>query len=236
MRSSERHQLKEDQFAAATSQTFTWAAEHRNILTYGVLAIVVIAALLVGGFYYQQNREQQASILLGDALRIYSAPVVPAGTTIPPGEIGFFSAEERAKQASGKFLEVTDNYGRTDSGAMAKYFLGLCSQDMGDNAKAEEYLKSVAGSRRSDIGALAKNALASLYHETGRDQQAIDAYKSLIDKPTNTVPKAQAQMALAELYSAKDPAQARKLYEEIVKENADNPIGNIANARMSQLK
>jgi tetratricopeptide (TPR) repeat protein len=236
LRSSERHQLKQDQFAAATMDKLSWAVENRKSLLITIGALALLAILLIGGFYYQQRREQQASVLLGSALQLYSAPIRPAGSPEIPGQTSFTSVSDRAKAASNKLIEVSDKYGRTDAGTMANYFLGLAAQEMNDNRKAEEYLKKVAGSGNKDLAALAKNALASLYHDTTRDQQAIDLYKQLIDKPTNTVPKSSSQMALADIYSAKDPAQARKILEEVQKENADNMIGNIAQGKLASLK
>jgi tetratricopeptide (TPR) repeat protein len=236
LRSSERHQLKENEFATATQEFLSSASEHRNGIVYGGGALIVVLLLIVGGFYYTQSREQKASVLFGQALQVYNAPIVPAGTPIPAGMTVFNNAEDRAKAASNKLIEVSDKYGRTDSGVMAKYFLGLCAEDMKDNTKAEQYLKDVSENGNKEVAALAKSALASLYHDTGRDQQAIDIYKQLIEKPTNTVPKASAQLALAEIYAGKDKTQAKILYEQIEKENAASPIGGIANERMAALK
>jgi len=71
-------------------------------------------------------------------------------------------------------------------------------------------LKKVAGGWDSDLGALAKFALAQLYHDTGRDPQAIDLYKKLSDKPTATVPAGLAQLQLADLYQLEGKADDAK--------------------------
>jgi tetratricopeptide (TPR) repeat protein len=132
---------------------------------------------------------------------------------------------------------VAQKYPRTDAGTLAKYFLGLSAEEMKDNGKAEQYLKEVGASGNKDTAALAKSALASLYHDTGRDQDAINVYKELIDKPTNTISKATAQLSLAEIYESKDPAQAKKVYEDIVKnkDNSEQVIG-VANTKLGGLK
>jgi tetratricopeptide (TPR) repeat protein len=236
LRSSERHQLKQDQFATATMEKLSWAVDHRNPLLILGAVLVVIAVLVIGGFYFQKSREQKASSMLGAALKVYSAPIRPAGVPETPGEPSFLSAAERARAATDKFVEVSQKYGSTDSGAMATYFLGLVSEELNDNAKAEEYFKKAADSGNRDLAALAKSALASLYHETNRDQLAVDTYKQLIEKPTNSVPKSSAQLALAEIYTANDPLQARKLYEEVQKDNSDNQIGSLAQAKLQELK
>ena len=237
MRSSERHQLKQDQFAAKTQETIDWASAHQNSLTYFTIIVVILAAIGIGGFYYQQNREQAASALLSQGLDQFNAPLVPAGTPPVAGEPMFTSASDRAKAASNVFIEISQKYPHTDAGTLAKYFLGLASQDMNDNAKAEQYLKDVAGSGNKDTAALAKQALAGLYHSQGRDQDAIALYNELINKPTNTVSKATAQMDLAQLYEVKDPAQAKKIYADIAKDkdNSEQVI-SIANTKMAALK
>ena len=236
MRSSERHQLKENQFATATQETLSWASDNRNTLLYTGGAVVVLLLVLIGGFYYQQDREQKASAMLGEGLKLYSSQIVAPGTAVPPGITTFNNATDRAKAASNKFLETADHYAHTDSATMANYFLGLCAQDMGDNTKAEEYLKKVSDSGNKDIAGLAKTALANFYHNTGRDPQAIQAFKELIEKPTNTTPKVQSQLSLADIYATTDPTQARRLYEEIAKDNADTPVANLVNSRIAALK
>jgi tetratricopeptide (TPR) repeat protein len=236
LRSSERHQLKQDQFAVATQETLDWASEHRQLIVYGTIIVVALVVILAGGFYYLQGREQKASILLGDALETYSAPLRPAGTPETPGTISFTSSADRDKAAAPKFVAVSEKYSHTDAGSMAQYFLGLISEDQGDNSKAEGYLKEVADKGNTDTAALAKMALADLYHNTNRDQDAINIYKELVNKPTNTVTKTTAQVHLAELYETKDRAQARLIYEEILKENATDQVATgLANTRLQTL-
>lgn len=237
MRSAERHQLKQDQFAAKTQETLDWAAEHQNALTYWGIGLIVVIAIVAGAFYYQQHREQAASVLLSAGIDQYQAPIRPANTPATPGEPSFTSASDRAKAASTKFLEVSQKYTHTDAGTLAKYFLGLCSQDMGDDTKAEEYFKDVAGSGNKDTAALSKAALAGLYRDEGRQQDAVKIYLELIEKPTNTVPKAIAQMDLADMYETKDPAEAKKIYADIAKDKKNGEdVVNAANSRLAELK
>jgi hypothetical protein len=50
----------------------------------------------------------------------------------------------------------------------------------------------------------------------------------LIDHPTLSVPKTTAQLGLADLYQATQPTEASKLYEQIAKDDAKGPAGQIA--------
>jgi hypothetical protein len=95
LRSSERRQLKQDQFAAKTQETLDWASMHQGALAYGSIILVIVAALGIGGFYYQQSREQSASALLSQGLDKFNAPLVAPGTAPIPGETTYTSATDR---------------------------------------------------------------------------------------------------------------------------------------------
>jgi predicted negative regulator of RcsB-dependent stress response len=115
--------------------------------------------------------------------------------------------------------------------------LGTTAIELGDKATAERELKEVASSRNSDLSALAKLAMASLYGNTNRTKEAIDLYKQLIDKPTNTVSKVMAQMQMGSLYeSSQQPLEAKRIYEQIVKENPKSEAESLAQARLQNLK
>ncbi len=236
MRAQTRHQLKQDRFAEATGETVQWAVEHQKKLIIAGVIVAAIAAAALGSWYYQQNQDAAASADLGKAMSTYTAPLRPAGMPADPTLVSFASSAERAKTAHDQFQAVVDKYRHTHSADMARYFLGLTDVDLGDNAAAERDLKQVADSGSRDIASLAKMALASVYHDTNRDPQAIELYKLLIARPTQAVSKAQAQLELASLYQAKDPGEARKLYEQVSKDNPNTPAAQIANMRMQEIK
>ena len=164
-----RHQLKEDRFATAVQEQAAWAVEHRNklIVAGGVVAVLVLAAL--GAFFYNQSRNDKASVALSGALRIYNAPLRPAGAPQQPGQISFTSAAERAQAAQKEFRKVVQDYPYTRSADFARYWVGVTAMDMGDSKTAEDQLKELTGSRRDDLSALAKLALASVYRSSGKE-------------------------------------------------------------------
>ena len=101
----------------------------------------------------------------------------------------------------------------------------------------EKDLKDVADSRYQEIASLAKLALASIYHDTNRDPQAIEIYKQLADHPTVSVGKSTAQFLLASLYEEDNqPDQARKLYQQMQKENPSSQAAQMASQRLQALK
>lgn len=237
MRSYTRHQLKQDAFAASTAETISWAVENRSkLVTLGVIAVVVLA-LIGGGWAYILYRDQQAGAELAQAIEKYSYPVRPAGMPASPDVPSFGSSQERDKVTNAEFTRIADKYRFTQSAETARYFAGVTARDLGDNATAEKDLQEVAGSRYHEIASLAKLALASVYHETNRNLQAIDIYKQLIDHPTASVGKTTGQLAMASLYQAMGQVdEAKHIYEQMQKESPNTGIAQIAGERLQELK
>ena len=115
--------------------------------------------------------------------------------------------------------------------------MGLTAIDLGDNTTAENTLKEVSSTRNTDLAALAKMALASVYRNTNRVPQAIDLYKQIIDKPTQAVGKTMAQMELASTCeSANQPLEAKRIYEQIQKDGPATQGAQLAQAKLRELK
>jgi len=237
VRSYTRHQLKEDRFRASTAETIGWAVEHQSKLTAAGIAVAVIAALLIGGWAYIQYRDRQAQSELAAAIEKYNEPVRPAGTPDDPSVPSFSSADERSKVTNAEFTRIADKYSLTQSGNVARYFAGVTFHELGNNAGAEKDLKQVADGRYKEIASLAKLALASIYHDSNRDPQAIALYKELADHPTDSVGKGAAQFQLAALYTdSGQPDQARALYQQMLKESPASPVAQLATQKLQAMK
>ncbi len=232
MRSSTRHQLKQDQFTAGAKETYSWVVEHRQKLVYTAVVLAVVVAVVLGVWAYYQQQNEGAGVALGHAIQVYQAPIT-GGQPAAPETTAFASVQDRAKAARAEFAKVADNYPHTRSAELARYFMGLADKDAGNTAAAEQELKQAASSRDKDLAALAKFALASVEHNAGRDDQAIALYKDLVEHPANTVGKPTAQLALAALLEAKQPNDARALYQQVQKDNPQSPAAEIAANRLA---
>lgn len=241
MRAETRHQLKQDRFSKVTMEaaekTLDWSVENRQTVIIASIVLAVIVAAGFGGWYYLQQQDVKASAEFSAAVRTLDTPVRPANMPPQPDQPSFASAKERAAAAHKQFQEIEDKYPFTHAADFAHYFLGLTSADMGDNAAAERELQKVASYHNADISSLAKFALASVYRNTNRYKQAIDLYNQLVAKPTTTVPKATAQIELAASYqSANLPLEAKRIYEQIQKENPTSQVAQLATQKLQQLK
>jgi predicted negative regulator of RcsB-dependent stress response len=241
VRSETRHSLKEDRFRVSTIEAAEsaahWTAEHKSKLVVGG---VVAAVLLLGGFggwSYMNSQDAKASLELGQATRTMEASVRPANVPPQPDVPSFSSGQERATAVKKQLQAIIDKYPRTHSADVATYLMGTVSTELGDNASAERYLNQASSKGDAGLSSLAKLALASVYHKDGKDPQAVALYNELIAKPTNTVGKAAAQFGLAELYLDKQqPADAKRIYEQIQKENTGDEPAQLASQKLAELK
>lgn len=241
MRAETRHQLKQDRFSKVTLEAAEnaahWTVEHQSKLIAAAVAVVVVAAVAFGGWYYVNTQDEKASAELSTAVRTFETPVRPAGVPAQPGYDSFASPQERATAARKQFQGIVDRYPRTHTADMARYFVGLASSQLNDNAAAERSLQEAASSSNADLAALGKFALASVYRAENKDTQAVDLYKQLIDKPTIVVSKAMAQLELAAFYEAqKKPDEAKRIYDQVAKENPATEAASLAQRRATALK
>jgi len=241
VRAETRHQLKQDRFTQATigvaEATAHWTVEHKSKLIAGGAAVAILIAIVAGGWYYLSQQDAKASVELGAATRILSTQLRPAGTPAQPEFPTYESAKERATDARRHFQAIVDQYPHTRSADIARYFLGLTSATLGDNASAERELQSVAALHNEDLASLAKMALASVYRDAGRNKDAIALYQQLINKPTVAVGKTAAELELASTYLAEQqPAEAKRIYEQVQKENPATEASQLAAQKLQDLK
>jgi TolA-binding protein len=241
VRAETRHQLKQDRFSRATigaaEATVHWSVEHKSKLIIGSLTAAVVLAAVLGGWYYLNQQDMKASEVLSQAVRTMDTPLRPEGAPPEPDFPSFASAKDRATEAHKQFQTIVDKYPHTRTSEFARYFLGITSSRLGDNAAAERDLKEVASSRNDDLSSLAKLGLAAVYSDTNRIKQAIEIYNQLIAKPTRSVGKVAAQLQLADAYqSNQQPAEAKRIYEQIQKENPATEAAQLATQKLKELK
>jgi predicted negative regulator of RcsB-dependent stress response len=241
VRAETRHQLKEDRFNQVTLELWArarvWANSNRSTLMIGLVVLVIIVCGAFGGWYYLDQQDQAASMTLNQAVRTMNTQIRPAGMPAQPDYPSFGSIQERATASNKQLQEVISKYPHTRSAEFAHYLVGTTAMTLGNNSQAESELKSVAGSSNDELAALGKFALASLYRSENRGKDAIALYQELINKPTTSVGKATAQLELAATYQeTNQPLDAKKTYQQVEKDNPSKPAGQMAMAKLQELK
>jgi predicted negative regulator of RcsB-dependent stress response len=226
-----RRQLKEDKFASTAGEAVHWASDHRRNLVFGIIAIVIVAAAVAGYYFWNNSQTDQANVLIGRAEKTFMAQIRAPGIPATPGETSFASITERGKQAEKEFKAIADQFSHTKPGKLARYMEAVAALQAGETNVGEKQLQAAIDSGDKDVASMAKLKLASLYVSSNKTGDAAKIYKDLSDHPTGTVPKAQAQLAMAEMYEATDPKQASMIYQQIEKENPNSPEAQIAKSK-----
>lgn len=241
MRAETRHQLKQDAFSRVTmgaaEKTADWTVEHRTTIITSLVVLILVIGAVLGGWFYLSSQDEKASLDLTQAIRTMDTPLRAPGAPEQPDFPTFTSAKERAQAAQKQFQQIADKFPHTRTADMAHYFLGVTSVTLGDNATAERDFKDVISHGNRQVASLAKEALAGLYGDTNRAKEAIPLYQDLINKPTESVSKVTAQLQLAELYqNSNQPLDAKRLYEQIKKDNPASDAAQIATQKLAELK
>ena len=229
-----RHELKEqlqhDHFTDTVSEVVSYASEHRQELIRWVSIAVAILVIAGGAFWYATYRNSVREQDLNSAFAVADRPVGPAA----PGVNTFATQDAKDQAVTKAFSEVIAKDGGSKQGLIAEYYLGTLKAKKGDTKGAETNLSHVADSS-SEVAPLAKIALAELYSGDNKLPQAQSLLQSLINKPTDLVSKAQAQILLARLDEATNPQRAKQLLQSVTKENKDPVVGRVVQQVSSQL-
>ena len=227
-----RQALKKDKFAQAAASSASWIGEHKSGVLRWVIAAGVVLVLVVGALVFWFMRSSAANAALGAALDVYTSPLAPPGA--PPEQGVYTAAADRAKEANREFVAVAQNFGWLPEGSKAHYFAGVTYVELGQNGNAETELTAASKCWDRNLSNLAKLALAGLYHQTSRDNEAIDLYNQIVAKPSVTVSASVAELDLADLYASEGKEdQARALWAKIRDADKDGAAGQIAAGKLT---
>ncbi|MBI3895823.1 MAG: tetratricopeptide repeat protein [Acidobacteria bacterium] len=222
-----RKELKTDTLATRLASVTEIFLSNRKKLAVGGAVILLLLAGGWGGSLYLQSREAEASEAFGQALSTYHGLVSPT----PPPNLNlpsFATEKEKYEEAQKQFLTVAERFSRFSQGRWARYYAALCQRDLGNLSGAEQELSPLAKASDPELAAQAKMALAGIYQQDNRKEEAEKLYQELLQgRPTATVPKATVQMALADLYQETDPSRALEIYQQMAKEYSGTTIGDV---------
>ena len=86
MKSTERHKLKENEFARSVGHARERLTSHRRELMAAIGALVLVVAALAGFAIWRASRDARANGSLAAALAIAEAPIVPPAAPAPGSE------------------------------------------------------------------------------------------------------------------------------------------------------
>jgi len=228
-------ELKRDRFVETVVQAEEYAFSHARNIWIAAGVLVVVFAAVFGWRFWSAQQAQKASVAFDGAMQNYVARIRTPGEPEEPGEVTFVVEKLKYQEARKKFDQVAKDYSLTQQGTMARYYSALCSIHLNETDKAMSDLRILTSSNNAEVASLANLQLADLATQAGKTDDAVKILTQLIDHPTAVVPKARAQMNLADIYRKSKPAEAAKLYEQVKKDYPDTPLSEEADRRLTEM-
>ena len=218
-----RHQLKEQDEITTSLQTFTeLLVARKKEITTGVIALAVLVIAIFGWSYYSSRRNAAAQVQLSKAISIYN------------DTINIKSDKERYEKTIAEAQKTLDQYSSTTAASIARYYMALSQEGLGDTQKATQGLQETAQQADADVRAVAQFALGEIYKKHGETQKAIDTYKQLFDSGGYSA--SAVAFELAQLYEQnKQVDQAKEFYQKLVSDYPDSPFRPNADEALKRL-
>jgi predicted negative regulator of RcsB-dependent stress response len=216
-----RHQLKEqDEITTSLQKATEFLYAHQKQFITGAVVVVVLFVAIFGYSFYRSSRNASAQEQLSVAINAFN------DTTKPE--------KERYEKTIAEAQKTYDAYSSLPVGHIARYYIGMSQEGLGDTAKAVETLQQVIQQADDDIKGIAQFSLAGIHAKHGETQKAIDVQKQLYD--SGGYSKAAVGYELATLYEAnKQVDQAKELYQKIVTDFPDSPFRQSADEALKRL-
>ena len=237
MKTQERHHLKQNEFVSGVVSVTGWYQHNKDKVTIAVGAVLA-AVVLTGGYFWWQNRSaEQAGELMGVAMTVYQAPIVPPSSV--PGAVqqpGSYPSEKaRYEAALTAFQNVANTYSSSTSGIAARYHSAETLFSLGRLAEAHTAYQQVIDKGGNTVyGSMAKLGLASTMIAEGQNDQAIKTYEELAAVRDGIVPVDGVLMQLAKAYEKiGKKSEARTTYKRVVDEFPDSPYVQSARQQMT---
>jgi TolA-binding protein len=198
---------------------WAWFEANKKQALIGTGAIVVVALIVSFYIYRQDERDIAAS----EALASVEVPHMNNPRTVaeaPEAYLKVVAEYPKSRAAARALLLAAGNLFAAEKYPEARTQFERFTRDFGDSPFMGQALLGIA----------------ACLDAQGKADEAIVAYKDLVDHHPgeNTVP--QARFALGRLYEAKgDPEKARSQFEEVARENPYGSIGSEAGMRLEEL-
>jgi len=232
-----RHEiLKEDRFMQTLEEIRDIYLARQKQLLLGIAGGALVALLLFGVSYYSAHQNEKAKDELSQALKIYHAPVtVPGQNPSSASDLSFQSSNEKLQKALVEFQKIIVTRSSGPVGKIAKYYAGLCLKELNKNGEAIALLEPLS-KEKSDYGALALVALASVYESAGNLAKSTEVYQQIVNSGSPVAPKNVSLMHLAQLYEQENKSsEAAKIYQQVIKEFPGTSYTSDAEQKLKQI-
>jgi TolA-binding protein len=236
MKSKQRHQLKENQFAATVGRGVQALTDHRDRIVIGLVAAALIAAIAGGYYFWNRRSEDRANAAFGNAMAMTQSPIVPA-PTVPGAQQapGTYPTEQARTEAAVKaFRDVVDQYPSTTAARGARYHIGALLLSANRAAEAEAAFRQAIDDGGATIYASVSHlGLAEALVNQGKYDEGIRVLNDLVGNREGDLPIDAILMRLGYASIKAGRAQeARAFFRRVADEFPQSPFA--AEAKQKQ--
>jgi len=244
MKATERHKLKENEFAKSVAHAKDVVQQRQGDITR-IAVVVLVLIVAVGGYtWWRTSKNSRANQALASALAVYETPVVPVpppapGSPPPVPQPGTFQSEQEKLDASlPKFLEAANAYPDSNAGIVARFHAAAILAAQGKHAEAEQRYKEVVDKAGNSIYArTARLGMAESQVAQGKFDSAIAVYSELSRDTTSTLPLDSVLMHLGRAYArAGKKEEAIRSFTRVVDEFPQSAYAADARREMEETK
>jgi TolA-binding protein len=245
MKSTERHKLKENEFARGMAQARSVVEQRRGDVTKIAVAVIALLVIVGGYAWWRSAREAGANQALAAALAVYEMPVVPIpppapGSPPPVPQPGTFPTEQDKLTASlPKFLDAANAHPNTSAGIAARFHAAAILAAQGKPADAEQRYKEVIdkAGNSSIYSRTAKLGMAEAQVAQAKYDSAIAVYSELSRDTTSTLPLDSVLMYLGRAYArAGKKEEAVRSFTRVVDEFPQSAYAADARRELEETK
>lgn len=196
MKRTERHKLKENEFARQVARAQALIETRgRDLALIGVV-IVAVLALVAGYSWWRQSQANRANTALASALAVYESPVVAPtppepGSPMPVPQPGTYPTEQAKLEAAlPRFQEAAERFPSTTAGVAARFHAAGILATLGRYPEAEQqYQDAIDNAGSGSIYArTARLGLADVQVAQGKYDNAIAIYNELARDDQSPIP------------------------------------------------
>ena len=239
MKSQERHQLKQNEFAQTTARVAGAIQANRDRLTIGLIVAAVILAVGGGWWYLRKRTNDKAGAAFGIGMAITRQPITPASSLPTSTQAGgtFPNEIARHEAALKQFEQTAAEYGSTPSGLAARFHAASQLMALGRWADAEKAFQAVIDQGGSSIYVpSARLGLAEALSVQGKHDDAIKRLTDLAADRDGPLPVDGVLMQLARASAKAGKSQeARAAYKRVVDEFPESVYAGEARQQLTTL-
>jgi len=233
-----KHDIREDKVRTTLEHVFIYLAENTWVIAAVGGGILALIGIVIGVGAYRDRQLDAANEVLGQAIRVYAAPI----DTVAPKpddrqQPTFASTEERNARARELFEQVRREHGGSGPDMVAAVYLGRIHLQDGDEATARElWNEAVAQSDDVLLSSMVTVSLLALDREAGQGEQVVTRLQAELDAPDRTLPTDILLFELAVTFEDLErTSDAQQTFQRLSDEYPESPYAQRALTRATEI-